>query len=276
MKMKKIVTHAGIFHADEMLAICIVNLAIGKKQVSEFVPIERTNFPTAEMLEDLSVCVLDVGKSYNRKFNNFDHHQNENLHASNVLVWNDFKWDICLSLELEIDNDVINWNEFSELVQVKFLQFVSDVDCGRTTKEMREGNIPTLNSIIRNMNNLEGGFEIALQVAFHSLMGAIETSIAYLKGKAKYKKFEDICKGVKLQKDTEIVLAWKDLAEEDGTMMLITPNRQGWQVITRDSELVLPQSNDALFRHASGFMIVFLTLEQATEYAKNVAHTLNF
>lgn len=69
--IKYIITHSGSAHRDEFLAIAFI---LAKMKVT--CPIYRRE-PRVEELKDPEVWVIDIGKQYNEKFNNYDHHQFE-------------------------------------------------------------------------------------------------------------------------------------------------------------------------------------------------------
>ncbi len=67
MNFKRIITHPGSAHKDELLACALL-------LTEENAPIFRRD-PTPEDLEDPSICVVDVGGVHNPEKNNYDHHQ---------------------------------------------------------------------------------------------------------------------------------------------------------------------------------------------------------
>ena len=67
MTIQLIVTHPGGAHKDDFLACSLLAHLHG-------VSIERRD-PTNEDLANPSICVVDVGGSYDPDLNNFDHHQ---------------------------------------------------------------------------------------------------------------------------------------------------------------------------------------------------------
>jgi len=91
--MKKIITHDGKFHTDEVMSIAIMTLTFpgcGSKVV-------RTRKVTYEDMTDPEVYVIDVGDDFNPQLNNYDHHQNRGPIRSNDipyssagLIWEEF------------------------------------------------------------------------------------------------------------------------------------------------------------------------------------------
>ena len=78
---KKIITHSGVFHADELLAIAMIR-AITKQSL----PVERVRVVSDEDINDPTVIVLDVGGQLDSSLNNFDHHQDQDLPAACMLI----------------------------------------------------------------------------------------------------------------------------------------------------------------------------------------------
>lgn len=259
--MKKIITHSGVFHADETVAIAIL------KQVFGEVEIEKTFKPTPESLENSEIFVLDIAGNYNPEKNNFDHHQNKELGASNLLVF----WNFADAIAEKFGISENEKAEFNLLVTEKFLNYISDVDCGKVL-EQNTANIPTINSIIRNLNNVKNGFEIALQVAESAFIGACETAKLAVKGRTLWNSFEKLSEKVKLQETADFIPNWKELATEEGIMLLVQKNlREGWQVVSRSTdELVLPTHEKQTFRHNSGFMCVFAEKQDAIDFALSI------
>lgn len=67
------ITHAGIFHADDVTALAILVLAFGKVECTR----TRDRDELSEATADKSVFVLDVGGKYDSSSRNYDHHQRQ-------------------------------------------------------------------------------------------------------------------------------------------------------------------------------------------------------
>lgn len=72
--MISIITHSGSFHSDELFAIALI-----KKFISSNVDIIRTRDESVlkKGTSDSNVWVVDVGRGYDEKLKNFDHHQRD-------------------------------------------------------------------------------------------------------------------------------------------------------------------------------------------------------
>jgi uncharacterized UPF0160 family protein len=93
--MRKIITHDGVFHTDEVMAIAMLKLCVYIEEVirtrdEETIKIAKNN-------EDY--IVLDVGGEFNPKLNNYDHHQHsftlshpksKILFSTTGLIWRDY------------------------------------------------------------------------------------------------------------------------------------------------------------------------------------------
>lgn len=259
MEITKIVTHGGVFHADETLAIAFLHRIFG------LVPIEWTFKVSKEDLEDPSVIVLDLGGSYDVHLNNYDHHHDTLSHATNCLVLEAFGRNLAERVGVDTVK-LINH------LKKHLFEYVSNVDRGLVLED--NIGIPTFNSIIRNFNNVPNGFNFALKLANWTLEGFIATAKLAIQGEEKYMTFErmDSRFPARIQTTTDFIPSWKELAQAEGTFILIQPNlRGGWQAVSRSTdELVLPTSSKSTFRHNSGFMIVFDTFEDCVEYVQSL------
>lgn len=249
--MKKVVTHAGTFHADEISAIALL-LILG--QTCEQV-IERTFTPTESDFSDPNTFVLDLGKRFEVENLNFDHHQNSSLPATNILI-----------LDWAVQNGLIAEDLANELRKRLFIR-ISDIDRGLEKATENE-----FNGLIRNFNNMPNGFTAALWVAVSLINASIETCKRYLDGKARFEVLEKQGK-VAIQHDTDQIVGWHDFAQESDILLLCCPNsRGGYQLISRDSnEFVIPKNETQTFLHNSGFMAVYPTFEAALAHAKEIA-----
>jgi len=82
---KKIVTHNGKFHLDEVMAVAILFMYVHNNKDWEIV---RTRDPKIidDAKKDSATWLLDLGLTYEMWDKNLDHHQNENLPSTQVLV----------------------------------------------------------------------------------------------------------------------------------------------------------------------------------------------
>ena len=91
--MKKLITHNGSFHADDIFACATLSLVL-EKEGQEFEVIRTRDEETIKNGD----YVFDVGGIYNPKINRFDHHQKSGAgkrengieYSSFGLVWKKF------------------------------------------------------------------------------------------------------------------------------------------------------------------------------------------
>ena len=247
--MKKIVTHGGTHHADELLAIAVLFSQVG------VVPIERTYTPSEDDFADTGVLVLDIGRRFEPKSGNFDHHQDATLPATNLMILRHFFPAGPVRDKLE-----------------KFLfSYVDQVDRGEIV-EGRDIQAPTFNSIIRACNSLQDGFEVALAIAeatFRAMKNQAEKAVADEMRWASLIKAD----GVAVDESDDPIAGWHELAEAEGIRFLVTPNKRGgWQIISRDSSrFPIPPNLVQTFRHNSGFLAAYPDKETALLHATEIA-----
>lgn len=242
----KIITHAGVFHADEILAISTII-----QFVQPNIPIERKFQVTEDEFSDPSILVLDLGKRLEPSLSNFDHHQNGDIEATNLLVLRHFCKDTRLVKKLE----------------QHLFSYVSDVDRGIIPNG---GGIATFNAIVRNFNNIDSGFELALTTAQNILNAYIVTATQAIEGEIRWSNLQRLENGrIAFDKEGVFIPDWKDLANKDGVFILASPNaRGGFQLVSRNSEeLNIPIGDGQTFRHPSGFMAVYETEGLALKHA---------
>lgn len=106
--MKKLVTHNGGFHADDVVAYAILQLVFDKR--GETYQLFRTR--DEEVISSADI-VFDVGNIYDPTVHRYDHHQvgragsrsNGVLYAAAGLVWRHFGRELCESDQVWSDVD---------------------------------------------------------------------------------------------------------------------------------------------------------------------------
>jgi uncharacterized UPF0160 family protein len=107
--MKKVATHSGTFHADEVFAVATIEIALAN-------PIELIRTRDREIYKDADICI-DIGGEYDDTRDRFDHHQAKGAgkrsngipYASFGLVWKKYGLIICgnQSIVDEIDEEIV-------------------------------------------------------------------------------------------------------------------------------------------------------------------------
>lgn len=250
MNYKKIITHAGTHHADEILAIATIHYFVGE------LPIERNFRPTDDNFSDPEIFVIDVGQKLEPEKSNFDHHQDGSIPATNILVLN----HLCENVKLK------------ELLKKYLFSYVDAVDRGNIVEgKETDFSTPSFNSIIRNLNNLENGFEIALQIAKTTLAAAIATAEKAIESEERWNGLQKIGK-IAIQHDADIIIGWREMAEKDGILALISPNireKGAYQITSRDTDILkIPAHEKQTFLHANKFIAAYPDLESALQHAR--------
>ena len=129
MPNKKLITHDGSFHTDDIFAAATLAVYLDKK--GETFEIIRTRDPEVINNGDY---VFDVGGVYDEANNRFDHHQiggagrreNNIEYAAFGLVWKKFGAEVCGSLEAAdiLDKKLVTpvdaWDNGFDLVENKY------------------------------------------------------------------------------------------------------------------------------------------------------------
>lgn len=255
MEIHRIVIHPGIFHADECVAVATALIGTGVKSWDNILlhVIERRN-PTQEDFENPNIWVIDCGKQLNPSLGNYDHHQDSSLPASNMLVLNTLT-----------DKGIFTRQE-KELLCKYLFEHVSMVDT--TGEKADHAGVPTLSRIIRGLNGVENGFDMAMQVAFAAVLSAINAAKQKIAATALWEKVEKY-DGYAINDSPNFISGWQELAKEEGINYLITPNREPgkYQILSRDSDN-FPVPVHEKQTHNGGWMAVYKSLEDAVEHVK--------
>lgn len=264
MYIKKIVTHSGNFHADELLAICVVKMFL---KDGDKIPVERISTVPEKYLKDKSVMVIDIGRDYDVNLRNFDHHQDSNLPAACILVGR----EVC-------PEDIYPY------LERYLLGYVSDVDTGKIWTDF-----PSVNNILKNYES----FEDAILVATIILRGFVISAYKTKKSVDVWNSLEKL-NGVVINKTNTPIMNWKSMAEKEGIYVMITPSdrEEGWNVILRSTEYTIPlcmreelgrnktiikilPDDKQIFLHNEGFMAVYREYDDALYKAQTVVETIN-
>jgi uncharacterized UPF0160 family protein len=243
--MKKcIVTHPGEFHCDEVLAVVTFKWLTGLE-----LPIER-RVPTPQDLDDPNTLVFDIGREFNPEKGNFDHHQDPGFPATNVLVLEHF----CNKTELKAG------------LRKALFDIVSDADRGIA------GKIPgSVNGLIRNLNAVHGGFEIALDVMDKLLLGVVTTTEKALRDQERWQKLPKDESGLFKISEGDLLVGWKELAKEEGILFLVHPARDGWGITSADTNMFqIPSDPRQNFLHNARFTASYGRKEDALDHAREL------
>ena len=188
-----VITHYGIFHSDDVLAVALLTHYVGKNanvdviRVSHQADVRKIK----EFLEKggVEVFIVDVGREYNSAEKMFDHHQfspDEFGHAAAGLVYKYLK-----------DNDYINEFEQEELEPL--VDMVDKNDVGKWEGPY-EGTFPWIVAI-HNDNDIYSSeqdkrFVDAVKLALRILEDIADRSEVKMKSLEALKKSKEILPGV--------------------------------------------------------------------------------
>jgi uncharacterized UPF0160 family protein len=247
MEIQKIITHGGIFHADELLAIALIFEVFGE------VPVERTRTISQEDFDNPKVWVIDVGLQFDESKSNFDHHQDSSLPASCQMIlfhlWGRTKYSPHLEEELD------GW-----------FRTVSEIDRNGYT----DYNGFQFNSLIKAYNSLENGFELALEVGRNIIRAAIDTVQKIEESKEIWARGEDVGQITRIC--DAFPIHWKRYEEK---MLLIYPKDEKWNLLSIDSERCpIHKTGDEHFIHQGRFIAVYGSQEEAVKAAMETEYDL--
>ncbi len=240
--ISKVITHDSIFHADDVMSVALL-----LEFIRPTLPVERTRNIAADEFTNPDIWIVDVGGLYNKELNNFDHHQDSNLHSACVLL---FKH---LYNKSYIDGDI-----YDELIDT--LLEISDIDCNGP----QDKNGFQFNTLIKSFNNLEDGFDKAVWVCRNYIQSCKENVERATLSREIWDSGE--------RKGDDIVVCnafpshWKRYEEE---MFLVYPQAGKWNLLTRDSvNHHLVSIGKENFIHSNKFLAVFDNKEDAIACAR--------
>lgn len=254
---KKIITHEGHHHADEVLAIATIFCFYGH------LPIERKYHISKDELANPSILVLDIGREFDPAKGNFDHHQNGNIESTNLLILDHFCHDF----------------ELKNLLKCYLYKHVDAFDRGLIHfEDGLEYFVPSFTSIINGFNYLPNAFEKALDFAIKTLEGVAAMSKESIKSKAKWASLEKQGQ-IAIQHDDYRLVGWTALAERDNILLYIFPcdrNDGHYRLMVRDTRiLVIPPNEKQSFLHANGFTAAYFDFESALTHAQEIITQFN-
>lgn len=274
-----IVTHDGIFHADEVFTIALIDL-LKKGDTPTTVVRTRDKDILASALDNPNVFVVDVGGQHNPPLNNYDHHQDASLNSALGLVVDSAKFTQAIVGKYGIADDMLLRMEFGNRF-IQFVQSIDDWDCNRNNAHSTAAALPAgwrnVSQIIAGFNRIEDGDEAqnqAFETAVSFAAAILENEFIAAKKSAiaevEYMNRYVLENGVALFETFSPV--WKAKADHNFAVM---PHHSGWQVLARDTAVcTIPETANGyegfIFRHAAGFIATFNTREAAINFAKTL------
>jgi len=250
----RIIIHDGNFHADELFACALLWEAFHSD-----IPITRTRQITTEEMNDPDVWVLDVGGEYSPLKHNFDHHHNEDLSSTNVLV-----------LNYLFEKEIIEKELYSEL-KGSFNE-ISAID----KRGLDTYNGFQVNSFISALNKLPAdAFDTAMEVARAYIMSQRESSKDVKRSRGIWDTGVPFDFDIEDQKKPGFIFCiafpvhWKRYGDYP---MLVCPHQTQpgkYQVlsISGDKYPIQPGQNE-VFIHNNRFIAVYTSKEDALSAAR--------
>ncbi len=285
--MKKVITHNGSFHADDVFGVATLQLHFG----TENVEVIRTRDEAVIATGDI---VLDVGGVYDPERQRFDHHQNgaparDNgiPYAAFGLIWKHY------------GEQVAGSREVAEAIEKRLVMPIDANDNGVSLFEQKYSEISPftiqdmmglLKPVWNGEEEMDERFKAACDLAREILMrakahAAAEVAEAELARKA-YEEASDkrvIVSDVELSAyffidQPEVLLVvypdengnWDATAvrKESGSFATRVQFPEAWRGL-RDSELAVASGiADAVFCHKAGFLFVAKSKEGVMEATK--------
>jgi uncharacterized UPF0160 family protein len=160
-----IATHDGTFHADELVAIALVNLSIDNE-----IKVIRSRDPNEYSTADI---VFDVGMIYDPENLRFDHHQRSfNLSfvadpacklSSAGLAWVSF-FPFIAKRYLGSYGRVWNTYRLTDIFELGYAKLILPICAHDNGEEMDGPHLMTLSSIVATLSSARGSFDQALKL----------------------------------------------------------------------------------------------------------------
>ena len=249
MKIEKIITHDGLFHADEVLAIALIVSIYGD------IPVERTRKISTEDMNNPNVWVIDVGGQYCPEKGQFDHHHDDTLDASCLLILDHLT--SCNDVSSELYCELINQ-----------FQVVSSIDLSGPTHY----NGWQVNSLIKSFNTFTTGFDMSVDLVKSYILHCMDTVNKIAESKAIWDAGKQI--SLFIRYCHEFPIHWKRY-DDCGEMYIVYPNKDKYNVLSRDS-ITFPifSTGKEEFLHNGRFLAVFASKEDAIACAQTSAYNV--
>ena len=269
-----VITHDDIFHADEVCSVALIKLAHPNCEVK--VVRTRDVGVLASAQKDPNVFVVDVGYIYDPAMNNYDHHQDGSLAASNWLVWR----DVCANF----------WSAEVNKEMQRFFASISDWDnnVGKVIQSQKGLRQLSLSQVVSGFNRSpmnpqlqDRQFALAVEFMITAIQNEVYAAEQRIAARQAWKDRQTLPNGIAVC--DQFIPFWETAAAADclgiGSFIVVMPNPKGWQLVSRDSTVCpLPSTEQwiaagftPVFAHVNRFITVFATKEQAVAAAKSLS-----
>ncbi len=272
----EILTHSGIFHADEVFAVAILETFFQKKA---HITRTRDKERISEAQKSPECWVIDIGLEHDTSKLNFDHHQEKEMDASNLLIWKH------LPFEPEIKQEMM-----------PFMSGISDYDTnkGGTLQEFGKFNFDNkfrlLSHIVSGFNyepmhsEQDAQFGKAVMFATEILQNEIRAAQKRIDAQLIWEKRQELAEG-KIILFEEFCAIWKEKAKDSSVLCKVFCDGNRWNIFSINTHLFLmpneqaikqamSQPEEFIFVHPSGFIAGFQTKAAALEVAQKLVATL--
>lgn len=279
-KIEKIITHSGRFHADELLAITTLYM-FGNHNFETFqsfkTVIQRVSSLDIndEVFDNPSIYILDIGRRYEPSLNNYDHHQNKDIEATNLLVLN--QMDLSTSYQGLTNEDMIY------RLKKNLYNHVDMCDRGlwKDWQVDKDTNVCTFNSLVASYNSLDNGFGFVLALDFvFNQLNIIKSKC--LKECESFGLFDEYCYKVtsKVFYTTECldIPNYKEVLYKRDCVFFVAPNREDgkYSLSTIDNKKYpLVEYGIESFMHPAKFISVYNNFDDALSSALENANHYN-
>lgn len=255
-----VLTHDGLFHADEIFSIALLRLFHKKINIVR----TRNKDLLQAAVTDRTVFVLDAGNNYDPARKNFDHHQ---AHAPEglstismvfIYLFPDYRTD-------DILNKVYN----------RLIIGINDWDQGKADRNIagHSLHLPQLISAFNRFGQQEqdAQFLKVVDFAYSILANEMNTAKEMIKAEEIWEKKEYLNNEIAILK--EHCAFWRIIQGEGKTVKyIIQPDAENWSVMSVDSKKFplpsIPASAEGqVFQHKNRFITIFQNFQSAINYA---------
>jgi uncharacterized UPF0160 family protein len=268
--IKKIITHDGVYHTDDVFAVALVLL------VEPNATLERKRIRTIESweFEDPNVVIVDVGGRYQPELNNFDHHQDTDDvrdYAAFGLVSMKFLPKFIYGNKNYVNNVIQN-------LTTNLIQPIDKWDNGLVQKSVPDDVIP-LQQVFRVIQDINdsNSFNVAVYMAQQIIKGYVRTAVKIIDSDIVWSKGTTIDGGIKIMDD--FCISWKLRAKQNKIFYAVWPEDEDTYIVSSIDSEQYPindyNTKSRIFIHKSKFIAKYSKLTDAIMCAKLSLSTLS-
>jgi len=272
MNLYDVRTHSGAFHSDEISALaCAIEFwNLDPDDIS------RVREASVDDLSNPNIVFIDIGGNYSVEHGNFDHHHDDQLEASNLLL---FDW--LLVDHLYTENRPQEEAEALIAVRNRVLLPLSECDKHGTTQLMEQAkDLPErqrmlgLVEIIRALNwedDKDTAFWKAIDLMRIIVRAVYNQALAQAKGEKQWAELVEKKGRYAIQLEGGPIAGWQQLAKRDGVHYLVSTSKRNpgrYVLISRDSKAYpISLTGEETWNHNSLFYAEYPTQELAEQAA---------